>query len=96
MLVAPAERARAVMQWDTIVLREHRGHGLGMLMKTANLRQVQAARPGRPSIITFNAEENTPMLDVNERLGFVPIAYEGAWKKVLKQKRVELVETSPT
>lgn len=83
LLNAPDERERAVIQWDTIVLREHRGHGLGMLMKTANLRQLQAARPGHPSIITFNAEENRFMLDVNERLGFVPIGYEGAWKKLL-------------
>jgi GNAT superfamily N-acetyltransferase len=83
MLVAPNERERSVMQWDTIVLREHRGHGLGMLMKTANISQLQEARPGHPSIITFNAEENRPMLDVNERLGFEPIGYEGAWKKVL-------------
>ncbi|MET1015326.1 MAG: GNAT family N-acetyltransferase, partial [Leifsonia flava] len=75
------DSARAITQDDTLVLREHRGHRLGTLVKLANLRAVEGAFPGRPSIITFNAEENRPMLDVNEAMGFVPIGYEGAWRK---------------
>ncbi|MFM9918742.1 GNAT family N-acetyltransferase [Lacisediminihabitans sp. H27-G8] len=82
-LGAPAEVDRAVSQNDTIVLREHRGHRLGMLLKAANIRHLQEAAPGHPSIITFNAEENRHMLDVNEAVGFIPMGYEGAWKKVL-------------
>jgi GNAT superfamily N-acetyltransferase len=82
-LAVPRETSRSVGQEDTLVLREHRGHRLGMLLKLANLRYLQAERPGHPSITTFNAEENRPMLDVNEALGFVPMGYEGAWKKEL-------------
>ena len=82
-LGAPAETDRPVSQNDTIVLKEHRGHRLGMLLKAANIRYLQATTPGHPSIITFNAEENRHMLDVNEAVGFEPIGYEGAWKKVL-------------
>ncbi len=82
-LATPRETGRPAVQWETIVLAGHRGHGLGMLMKAANLRLVQEASPGHPSVITFNAEENRHMLDVNERLGFVPIGYEGAWKLTL-------------
>jgi len=83
MLSAPAELERPLAQEDTLVLRDHRGHALGMLLKLANIDHVQRVLPGHPAIITFNAEENRHMLSVNEAVGFVPIGYEGAWKKVL-------------
>jgi GNAT superfamily N-acetyltransferase len=81
-LSVPAERDRAVSQESTLVLSEHRGHRLGMVLKLANLDYLQRTHPGHPSVITFNAEENRFMLDTNEAVGFVPIGYEGAWKKV--------------
>lgn len=80
-MFVPSEPRRAITQDDTLVLREHRGHRLGTLVKLANLRAVEHAYPGHPSIITFNAEENRPMLDVNEAMGFAPIGYEGAWRR---------------
>ncbi|KQP01318.1 GNAT family N-acetyltransferase [Leifsonia sp. Leaf264] len=80
-MFVPSEARRAITQDDTLVLREHRGHRLGTLVKLANLRAVEHAYPGHPSIITFNAEENRPMLDVNEAMGFAPIGYEGAWRR---------------
>ncbi|MFC5928569.1 GNAT family N-acetyltransferase [Cryobacterium melibiosiphilum] len=82
-LSVPAELTRPVSQEDTLVLREYRGHRLGMLLKVANLHYLQGVSPGHPSIITFNAEENRHMLAVNEALGFVPIGYEGAWRRSL-------------
>jgi len=82
-LSVPAERHRPVHQEDTLVVREHRGRRLGMLLKVANLLELQRREPGHPGVITYNAEENRPMLDVNEALGFVPIGYEGAWRKDL-------------
>jgi GNAT superfamily N-acetyltransferase len=82
-LSVPAEVERAVSQEDTLVRREHRGHRLGMLLKLANLVELQRRWPGHPSVTTFNAEENRHILDVNESVGFVPFGYEGAWRKDL-------------
>nr|MDQ2699153.1 GNAT family N-acetyltransferase [Actinomycetota bacterium] len=70
-------------QYITIVLEEHRGHKLGMLLKVANLQHLEQVKPGHPSVTTFNAEENRFMLDVNEAVGFVPIGQESAWRKDL-------------
>lgn len=83
VLSAPDDGTRPVDQEDTIVLIEHRGHRLGLLLKAANLLHLQRERPGHPSVVTYNAEENRPMLDVNEALGFAPFVYEGAWRKDL-------------
>jgi hypothetical protein len=82
-LTVPAEQDRSVSQEDTLVVKEHRGHQLGMLLKVANIVNLQQVRPGHPSILTFNAEENRHMLAVNEAVGFTPMGYEGAWKKLV-------------
>lgn len=79
-LALPTEAGRPVDQYDTLVLREHRGHGLGMLLKLANLEFLQQEHPGYPSVLTWNADENRHMLAVNEALGFEPIGYDGAWR----------------
>lgn len=79
-LEVPLEVDRAVAQADTLVLREHRGHGLGMLVKLANLKYLDELHPGHPSVTTFNAEENRHMLEVNEAIGFLPVGYGGGWK----------------
>ncbi len=63
------------------MLPSYRGHRLGLLLKLANLVQLQGLASGYPAIVTCNAEENRHMLDVNDALGFRPIGYEGAWKK---------------
>jgi GNAT superfamily N-acetyltransferase len=80
-LSVPPDLKRPADQGDTIVMREHRGHRLGMLLKVANIEYLTDSYPGHPSITTFNAEENRHMLEVNEAVGFVPFTYEGAWQK---------------
>ena len=70
-------------QWGTLVLAEHRGHRLGMLVKLAALRALQAASPSTRSVSTWNAEGNTPMIAVNEALGFVPVGTLSSWTQRL-------------
>ena len=80
-LAVPDNVDQPVMQGDTLVLREHRGHRLGWLLKVVGIERVEQDHPGHPSIITFNAEENRPMLDVNEAVGFVGVGSEGVWER---------------
>jgi len=82
-LSVATDRTRPVGQEDTLVLEKHRGQRLGMLLKTANLQELATLAPEAPLVYTFNAEENRPMLDVNEAVGFHAVGYDGAWKKTV-------------
>jgi GNAT superfamily N-acetyltransferase len=82
-LSVASDHTRPVGQEDTLVLSEHRGHRLGMLLKIANLQELARVAPEAPLVFTFNAEENRPMLNVNEAVGFRAVGYDGAWKKTI-------------
>lgn len=70
-------------QWDTLVRPGHRGKRLGMAVKLANLRSLQAELDHPAVLHTWNAPENAPMIAVNDRLGFRPIARRGNWQREL-------------
>jgi GNAT superfamily N-acetyltransferase len=66
---SPDEPSR-LHQEDTLVLREHRGRRLGLLMKLANLERATQDIPQARVVITGNAASNSPMIAVNEAMGF--------------------------
>jgi len=57
-------------QHDTSVTRAHRGHRLGLLLKTDMLRWLRDAAPAVATIDTWNAESNDRMIGVNEALAY--------------------------
>lgn len=60
-------------QGGTIVRRDHRGRRLGLAVKVANLAALQRHRPDVTCVVGDNAETNTHMAAVNERIGFVEV-----------------------
>ncbi len=64
------ERPALGHQHDTSVLRPHRGHRLGLLLKAGMLRWLADAEPQLGSVDTWNAESNDHMIAVNEALGY--------------------------
>jgi GNAT superfamily N-acetyltransferase len=65
-----------VVQDDTLVMPEHRGHGLGLALKVAALRILAADHPDRRLVHTWNAVENSFMQRINRELGFRPVERE--------------------
>ena len=82
-LSVPTRDPRTVYQWDTLVLREHRGLRLGMWIKAANLRHAVARYPQVRRLTTFNAASNAPMLRVNRAMGFRAVCRETCFEKRL-------------
>ena len=57
-------------QWDTAVTRRHRGHRLGVALKIEMMRWLAETEPQLEVIETWNNLDNTPMISVNEALGY--------------------------
>jgi GNAT superfamily N-acetyltransferase len=78
-----AHRADVVFQDDTLVLQEHRGNKLGLLIKVANMERLTEQFPDARVIYTWNAPENRYLLTVNQQLGFTTAGVTGIWQKEL-------------
>ncbi|WP_369147003.1 GNAT family N-acetyltransferase [Streptomyces sp. R44] len=66
----PRGSGTRAQQYDTAVVPAHRGHRLGLWVKTAMVCRLRAEHPGVVEIETDNAEDNAHMLAVNRELGF--------------------------
>jgi hypothetical protein len=64
------ERPELAEQHDTSVVRAHRGHRLGLLLKIELLRWLREAQPQVATIDTWNSASNDHMIGVNEVLGY--------------------------
>jgi RimJ/RimL family protein N-acetyltransferase len=66
------ERDRPEVGWqlDTAVVRAHRGHRLGLLVKIELLRWLRDTEPRLVTVDTWNAESNKHMIAVNEAMGY--------------------------
>jgi len=69
-LDADREAAGWGYQMLTAVTRPHRGHRLGLLVKTAMLEWLAEAEPQLERIMTGNAAVNEHMIAINEELGY--------------------------
>ncbi|WP_354169323.1 GNAT family N-acetyltransferase [Arthrobacter sp. UYEF36] len=78
-----AMRPDVVFQDDTVVLREHRGNKLGLLIKVANMERLSEQFPDARVLYTWNAPENRYLLQVNLQLGFKTAGVTGIWQKEL-------------
>jgi RimJ/RimL family protein N-acetyltransferase len=66
----PADLPGWAFQGLTAVVRTHRGHRLGLLLKVAMLEWLAEAEPGIQRIVTGNADGNQHMIAINEALGY--------------------------
>ena len=73
-LFLPRTQPEHAYQDDTLVLRGHRGHNLGSMLKVANLREFARLPPvdrsSRRWLHTYTEQGNAPMQAVNARFGY--------------------------
>jgi mycothiol synthase len=70
MMLLPGHGSTDVYQEDTLVVPSHRGHGLGTVLKAANMNVLAAGFPQRRRIHTWTAAANAPMQLINRAFGF--------------------------
>jgi GNAT superfamily N-acetyltransferase len=69
-VVVPVQHPERADQYDTIVVRDHRGHGIERAIKARMLFELRSAEPELLEVQTWNAHANESMLKVNAELGY--------------------------
>jgi RimJ/RimL family protein N-acetyltransferase len=73
VVVVDTEQPAVAEQHDTSVVRAHRGHRLGLMLKAEMMLWLAEDEPQVERVFTNNAESNRYMIAVNERLGYRPV-----------------------
>ena len=89
-LMALRHHPEMAQQDDTVVDPDHRGNGLGRLLKASMARRFLAEFPRVTRINTGNAGSNAPMLKINEEMGFRTILDISAWQGEIEPARAAL------
>jgi GNAT superfamily N-acetyltransferase len=71
-VVVPAQHPTRADQYDTVVVPEHRGYGIGRAIKARMLFEIRSAEPQVREVQTWHADDNEALVRVNSELGFVP------------------------
>lgn len=82
-IAVSADDPTACFQFGTLVRTDHRGHRLGLAVKVANHRTLQADGVPAAEVATWNAAVNGPMIAINEQLGFRPVGRLAEMQKQL-------------
>ena len=77
------ERPWFALQFDTSVVRAHRGHRLGLLIKIDMMRWLAETEPQVRILDTDNAASNAHMIAVNEILGYRVTGSVLEWQRSL-------------
>jgi GNAT superfamily N-acetyltransferase len=67
-------------QQNTVVLPQHRGHRLGLLVKIAMMDLLARQAPEVRHVITGNAGQNNHMIAINEQLGYKISSITRTWE----------------
>ena len=80
-LILAQHRPVLALQDETLVVREHRGHRLGMRLKLANLEQLTAVAPEVTTVYSWTHSGNDRMNWVNAQLGFQEAGQSAIWEQ---------------
>jgi GNAT superfamily N-acetyltransferase len=83
VVVVDGERPEYAEQHDTSVVAAHRGHKLGLLLKTDMNLWLRDVQPQITEISTWNAASNDFMIAVNEAIGYRVMGRELEFQKSL-------------
>jgi GNAT superfamily N-acetyltransferase len=83
---APLDDLQADPEEDTTVVASHRGHRLGVRLKTAMLQWLREAEPGLTIIDTWNAVSNIHMIAVNDAIGCRAIHHGIVWQTYTERR----------